>query len=383
MSERLDELVMSRRVLVAVGAGGVGKTTTAAALGLAAATRGRRVLCLTVDPARRLAEALGLERMSSDEQQIDAARCERAGIPMRGSLAAMMLDTKRTFDELILRHASTPEHARRLLDNRLYRYVSASLAGTQEYMAMEKLVSVQRDARFDLIVLDTPPTTNALDFLDAPNRLVEALDSPTMRWIVQAFQSTGKVSFNLLARSAGAVLRGIARITGAGFLEALSEFLAELNELFGGFKERARQVESSLRSPEVAFILVTSTGPTSIQEVLFFSERLAQGAMPRGAFVVNRFHPPPPCSNTVPGEGDIAAAITERRLPLESNGARRVIRAHADAVKLADLDAFHVGALRDRVESDVPIVRVPELTTDVHDLEGLNAVADILMRGGV
>jgi len=385
MTERLDQLVMSRRVLVAVGAGGVGKTTTAAALGLAAASRGRRVLCLTVDPARRLAEALGLERMSSQEQQLDPARCRSAGVAMTGSLTAMMLDTKRTFDELILRYASSPEHARRLLNNKLYQYVSASLAGTQEYMAMEKLVSVQRDARFDLIVLDTPPTTNALDFLDAPHRLVEALDSPTMRWIVQAFQSTGKASFNLLARSAGAVLRGIARITGAGFLEALSEFLSELNELFGGFKERAREVESSLRSPDVAFILVSGTSPTSIQEVLFFEDRLAQSSMARGAFVVNRFHhrPQPSSANRSAEEGDVASEILARHMLVDAGAAARVIRAYADSTKLAALDAVHVEALRRHLNDQVPVVRVPELTTDVHDLEGLNAVSDLLMAGGV
>jgi anion-transporting ArsA/GET3 family ATPase len=382
MSETLDRLVMTRRVLVAVGAGGVGKTTTAAALALAAAARGRRVLCLTVDPARRLAEALGLERMSSEEQRLDPSRCEREGITMKGSLTALMLDTKRTFDELILRYASSPEHAQRLLSNRLYRQLSASLAGTQEYMAMEKLVSVQRDERFDLIVLDTPPTSNALDFLDAPRRLVEALDSPTLRWIVQAFQSTGKVSFNLLARSAGAVLRGIARITGAGFLEALSELLSELNALFGGFKQRAGEVEASLRSPHVAFILVTAPAPTSIQEVLFFDERLAGGAMPRGAFVVNRFHPLP-ASDAAPKESDVVATISEKGLALGGDAAPRVMRAYNDFVRLAALDAIHVGALHRLVEGDIPIVRVPELTTDVHDLRSLNAVADMLMRGGV
>ncbi len=201
-TETLEQLVMSRRVLVAVGAGGVGKTTTAAALGVAAASRGRRVLCLTIDPAKRLAESLGLERMSSEEQEVGPELFAKAGIPFAGSLTAMMLDTKRTFDDLVVKHSSSPERAQKLLSNKLYRYVSTSLAGTQEYMAMEKLVSVQRDPRFDLIILDTPPTANALDFLDAPMRLIEALDSSTMRWFLQAFESTGKLSLNLLARSA-------------------------------------------------------------------------------------------------------------------------------------------------------------------------------------
>ena len=165
MPETLDQLVMSRHVLVVVGAGGVGKTTTAAALGVGAARRGRRVLCLTIDPAKRLAQALGLERMMGEEQVVTDAFAPPEG--PRGSLTAMMLDPSATFDDLVLRYSPSPERAKKLLGNKLYQYVSRSLAGTQEYMAMEKLVAVQKDPRFDLVILDTPPTTNALDFLDA------------------------------------------------------------------------------------------------------------------------------------------------------------------------------------------------------------------------
>ena len=203
MPESLDRVSCLGRVLVAVGAGGVGKTTTAAALGVAAARRGKRVLCLTIDPARRLAEALGLQTLSAEEQAVAPELFQQAGMPLQGSLTAMMLDTKRTFDELVVKHSSSTERAQRLLGNQLYRYVSTALAGTQEYMAMEKLVAVQSDPRFDLIILDTPPTANALDFLDAPARLAEAIDSAAMRWFIQAFESTGKLSLNLLARSAG------------------------------------------------------------------------------------------------------------------------------------------------------------------------------------
>ena len=383
VADSLAQLVMSRRVLVAVGAGGVGKTTTAAALGVAAAARGRRVLCLTIDPAKRLAESLGLERMSSEEQPVGAELFARAGIPMRGSLTAMMLDTKRTFDDLIVKYSSTPERAQKLLSNKLYQYVSTSLAGTQEYMAMEKLVAVQKDPRWDLVILDTPPTANALDFLDAPERLVGALDSATMRWFVQAFESTGKLSFNLLARSAALVLRGIARITGGGFLEAVAEFITELDDLFGGFRQRARMVESALRSPEVSFVLVTSPAPMSIQEVLFFSDRLGDADMPRGAFVVNRFHLPPPSASSPPSERDAAEAIAARGLHLEDEAPSRFVHAHADAVRLAGLDALHVQALAKRTDGDVPVIRVPELASDVHDLKELGHVAEMLMGGGV
>jgi anion-transporting ArsA/GET3 family ATPase len=381
--ETLEQLVMSRRVLVAVGAGGVGKTTTAAALSVAAAQRGRRVLCLTIDPARRLAESLGLRTMSTEEQAIPPELFARAGVPIRGSLTAMMLDTKKTFDDLVVKYSSTPDHARRLLSNKLYQYVSTSLAGTQEYMAMEKLVAVQSDPRFDLVVLDTPPTANALDFLDAPERLAEAIDSATMRWFVQAFQSTGKLSLNLLARSAAVVLRALGRVTGGGLLESMAEFITELNDLFGGFKQRAQMVEAALRSPEVAFVLVTSPAPMSIQEVLFFSERLAASRMPRGAFVVNRFRLPPPGADAPPTQRDAAEAIAARRLALSDGASARLVHAHADAVRLAALDARQVSQLGAEANEGVPIVRVPELASDVHDLARLGEVAAQLMTGGV
>ncbi|HWL88348.1 MAG TPA: ArsA-related P-loop ATPase, partial [Polyangiaceae bacterium] len=276
MPSPLESIVDTRRVVITVGAGGVGKTTTAAALGVAAAQRGKRVLCLTIDPARRLAESLGIARMSTEAMDIDPERFVAAGAPLRGSLTVMMLDTKRTFDELIRKYSSTPERAERLLQNKLYQYVSTSLAGTQEYMAMEKLIAVKDDPRYDLICLDTPPTSNALDFLDAPERLVDALDSAAMRWFVEAFQSTGKLSLNLLARSASVVLRAISKITGGTFLQDVAQFITELNDLFGGFKERAARVQATLRGEDVAFVLVTSPSPVSIKEVLYFSGRLEE-----------------------------------------------------------------------------------------------------------
>src|SRR4051812_42939616 len=379
--ETLASLVESRRVLVTVGAGGVGKTTTAAALGVAAARRGRRVLVLTIDPARRLAASLGIQRMSTEAMDVDPRRFDAVSYPLKGTLTAMMLDTKRTFDDLVIKYSSTKEHAQKLLNNKLYQYVSTSLAGTQEYMAMEKLVAVKNDPRYDLIVLDTPPTANALDFLDAPERLMEALDSATMKWFIEAFQSTGKLSLNLLARSAAMVLRGIGKITGGGFLEAMAEFITELNDLFGGFKHRAQQVQKAMRSPEVAFVLVTSPAPMSIQEVLYFSERLEEHNMPRGAFVVNRFRLPPKLAGRGIPAVDIDAAIASHGLKLEDDAAARLQKAHEDATKLAQLDAFHVRALdaRSNGRRAIPIVRVRELASDVHDVGLLAQVAELLV----
>jgi anion-transporting ArsA/GET3 family ATPase len=381
MPESLSALVLSRRVIIAVGAGGVGKTTSAAAVAVAAAREGRRVLCLTIDPARRLAEALGIAEMRSEAHLVDPALFRAAGVPLKGSLTAMMLDTKRTFDDLVIKYSSSKEKADKLLANKLYQYVSTSLAGTQEYMAMEKLVAVKNDPAYDLVVLDTPPTANALDFLDAPERLMSALDSATMRWFVQAFESSGKLSLNLLAKSAAVVLRGLGKITGGGFLEAMAEFITELNDLFGGFKQRAKIVQEALRAPEVAFVLVTSPAPMSIKEVLYFSERLVEHSMPRGAFVVNRFRVPPLRAKEGVTAEQAKEAIAARGMTLEDGASERLARAHADQVRLAALDALQVRALAS--DGSVPVVRVPELASDVHDLRLLSQVADALMAGGV
>lgn len=378
MASPLADLIDTRRVLITVGAGGVGKTTTAAALSVAAARRGKRVLCLTIDPAKRLAESLGIQQMATEAQDIDPRRFEDAGVPLKGSLTAMMLDTKRTFDDLVVKYSSNKDKAQQLLNNKLYQYVSTSLAGTQEYMAMEKLVHVKSDSRYDLIVLDTPPTANALDFLDAPERLVDALDSATMRWFTEAFQSTGKLSLNLLAKSAAVVLKGIGKITGGGFLEAMAELISQLNDLFGGFKQRAKSVQRALRTPEVAFVLVTSPAPPSIQEVLYFSERLKEHDMPRGAFVVNRVHQPPRLPKETITPTQIASALNQRQLRLEEDAPGRVAQAHHDASKLAALDAHHVRLLE---SPGVPIVRIAELPSDVHDLGLLNQLADALVSG--
>ncbi len=376
-SESLRKLLATKRVVITVGAGGVGKTTTAAALAVAAAQGGRRVLCLTIDPAKRLAQSLGLERMTSEAVQIDPARFAAIGAPLNAALTIMMLDTKRTFDDLVVKYSSSPEKAEALLSNKLYKYVSTSLAGTQEYMAMEKLVAVKADPSYDVIILDTPPTANALDFLDAPERMIDALDSAAIRWFTEAFESTGKLSLNLLARSAAIVLRGLGKITGGGFLEAMAEFISALNDLFGGFRTRAKSVEQALRSPDVAFVLVTSPAPMSIQEVLYFSDRLVESQMPRGAFVVNRIRQAPPALGGADA-GSVARALVERQVTMDEDGPQRLLQAHCDAVKLAELDEQNLAALATRAGAGVPIVCVPELASDVYDARLLSQLAAVM-----
>lgn len=245
---------------------------------------------------------------------------------------------------------------------------------------MEKLHAIKNDPRYDLILLDTPPTANALDFLDAPERMVDILDSAVMRWIVSAVQSSGKLSFNLLTKSTAIVLKGIGRLTGGGFLQDLAQFLSELHDLFGGFKERAREVSAGLRASDVAYVLVTSPEPMSIQEVLYFSDRLSEQNMPRDAFVVNRVH-----ARRVPTEDPsvVIDALRRRGIVLEEGGAMRVVRAALDEASRGELDAKQLEVL-DRVLSEAPDrpirVDVPAYAKDIHDLEDLAQVARVLVR---
>ena len=367
------------RVVVCVGSGGVGKTTTAASLALYAAMSGKNVLCLTIDPAKRLANSLGLKMMSGDEQQVDPELFKQAGLSASGSLRAMMLDTKRTFDELVERYASSKERAQRILDNRLYQYISTSLAGTQEYMAMEKLHAVRQNTAYDLIVLDTPPTTNALDFLDAPEKLVQAIDSPAMRWFMQAFSGAGKIGLGLMGRGAGLVMRGLAKFTGGEFLDSVARFISDINDLFGGFTDRARSVSQALRSRDVAFVLVTSPDPLAVREAVFFADKLAEHGMRQAATVINRVTPL--LAEPHGSEQEVRAALTPRVPDVLSATAleEKLWRALDDERMRAVTDRGEVERLRALTQNAGLYVEVPTFEEDVHDLGALARVAAHLM----
>ena len=371
-ADSLLPLLSGKRIVVCVGAGGVGKTTVAAAIALGFASRGQRVLCITIDPAKRLADSLGLGAMNTEEQLVSPDLFSAAGVTVSGSLTVLMLDTKRTFDDLVARHASSPEARDRIFDNRIYSYVSTSLAGTQSYMAMEKVLLVRQDPRFDVIVLDTPPTSNALDFLDAPERLIEAIDSAAMRWLVQTFEKSGRFSLNLVARGVALVLRGLGRLTGKGFLEHLAEFVAELNDLFGGFRERAAVVAKEFRSPELSYVLVTSAAAAAIDEVSHFSARLREQGMRAAAVVVNRLQPWPG-----PAAADaVQAAARALGLTLSGPALSGVLQAAADDRTRAQFEGHQLPVLAPVLGPEPhPLFRVPVLAADVHDVRSLSLVA--------
>ena len=370
--DRLQRLTATRRVVVCAGAGGVGKTTIAAALSLSAAGRGRRVLCLTIDPARRLADSLGLTLAPGVEAEVAPERLAAVGASTAGSLSVAMLDPKQTFDDLVTRHASSPEAAQKILQNQFYRHVSTSLAGTQSYMAMEKVLSVLKSGRYDLIVLDTPPTSEALDFLDAPERLVEALDSPAMRWLVQAIQPTGGFSMQILARGVAALLRTMGRMTGRGFLEDMAAFVGELNELFGGFKDRASEVSRAFRAPDFGYLLVAAPSGPALEEARFFSERLRKSGLRADALVLNRVHAP---AAPTPAD-DIASLLAERGLSLQPE---QLLKAQADEQARARTEAPEIEKAR-RIFPAENLWFVPVMAGDVRGLADLAKVSRALVR---
>jgi anion-transporting ArsA/GET3 family ATPase len=370
----LSTLLLERRVVVVAGAGGVGKTTIAAALSLAAAESGRRVLCLTIDPAKRLFDRLGLDPSSDAEQRVDPASFRAAGLSLGGELTVVMLDTKRTFDDLVRRHASSPAAAERILNNEFYEYVSTQLSGTQAYMAMEKVLSVLGDQRYDLLVLDTPPTADALDFLDAPGRLIETLDSPALRWLGDVFERSGRLSLNLVAQGVAFVLRTLARLTGRGFLERLSEFVSELNQLFGGFRERAERVAAAFRRPEFAYLVAASPAPGALDEAAFFVERLTRLGLRASGLIINRVRPG---GGTKPALADLERELA-RRLPSSSADlAARVLLAQDEEIALGALDRKAVEGRRAGQfgPERVPwVVEVPAFADTIHDIAALIAV---------
>ncbi|MFZ5894183.1 MAG: ArsA family ATPase [Myxococcota bacterium] len=377
----LQRLASERRVLVVAGAGGVGKTTVAAALGLAAAARGLNVLCLTVDPAKRLLDRLGVDGSDVAEQVLDPTRFEAAGIHVKGRLSVSMLDTKRTFDDLVRRHASSPEVAQRILANEFYEYVSSQLAGTQAYMAMEKVLSVLEERRYDLVVLDTPPTSDALDFLDAPERLIETLDSAALRWLRDAFERSGRLGLNWMARGVSLVLRGIARLTGRRFLERLAEFVGELNELFGGFKERAERVARAFRGPEFAYLLVATPVSESLDEARFFAERLARTGMRADGLIVNRVRAE---IGAAPALSSLRARLAQLGFSASPDLAERVLRAREDEAQLVASERGSLAAARASgsalAAERIPLtLELPAFPASVHDVAALVSVCRHLM----
>jgi anion-transporting ArsA/GET3 family ATPase len=369
-----------RKVICCVGSGGVGKTTTAAALALRAAMEGKRALVLTIDPARRLANSLGLREMGNEETRIEPAHFAAASLAPRGEMWAMMLDLKHTWDELVKRQARSPKQADAILGNQLYQTLSTAMAGSLEYMAMEKVYEVYTSGRFDLIVLDTPPTSNALDFLHAADRILDVLDNNAMRVVLGPMLKAGRFGFKLLAAPSGLVLRTLARFTGSDFLRDLAAFMMAFEGMYEGFKDRAARVKALLASRDAAFVLVTSPNPLTTQEALFFHRALEPDGIRTAAVVVNRVQRDPRRHGGPDNLAALREALQLAQIKDQNQLAERLCQTLTEQAILADLDRREVERLRQTL-GGVPLFTVPRLRRDVHDLAGLWQIDEYLADG--
>jgi len=380
---RLVDVLLERRILVCVGSGGVGKTTTAAALALAAARRGKRTLVLTIDPARRLAGSLGLAALGHQVQQVDPALVRRGAPSDKGELWAMMLDQKQAFDEVVGRHAKDPAAVKRILANPVYAQISGSLSGAQEYAAMAKLHDFDRTGEWDLIVVDTPPTAHALDFLDAPKKLSEAIDSPAIEWF-RKLQGEGGSRWSLVGKTGAFVLKRLAKFVGSKFIDDLGVFFTEFNDILGGFRQRAEETFALLRQPRVGFVLVASPEPMAVREALAFHDRLTTAGMPFVGFVINKVYPSRPIATSGsrieealaahPGIATLALSGTSRTM-----AAQALLAAHTEIETLASADQRAVELLRTAGGPAAVLVEVPLQHNDVHDVDRLVALERFLL----
>jgi anion-transporting ArsA/GET3 family ATPase len=364
----LMAVVRERHVVICAGPGGVGKTTCAAAIALQGARLGRRACVVTIDPAKRLADALGLETLTNEAKPVAFASLGpqdgRAGQEGRGTgeLWALMLDTKTTFDEVVMRNAGSEEQAQAILDNVVYRNISGALGGTQEYMAMEKLYELHQEGRFDLIVVDTPPTRRALDFLDAPGRLLRFLDNRIFRLLMMPTRA----GLRAVGLATQLFLRTVSRVVGGEVVADAVAFFAAFEGMEQGFRERAAKVDELLSDDRTAFVLVAAPRRDAVAEAIYFGDRLRESSGEVAALVVNRMFPnfgpvPPGLEGADPPDPLVAALGTNLR----------------ELDRVADREEQHVDTLTGHLPG-APVIRVPFLPDDVHDLDGLTELGQWL-----
>lgn len=356
----IPELLEGKKVCVCAGAGGVGKTTTSAVIALGMAARGLRVAVVTIDPARRLANALGLEELENEPRQVPPDRLQKHGLDIQGELWAMTLDPKRTFDELIDRLASTPERAAEVKANRVYRELSTAVSGSQEFTAVSKLYELAHEQDFDLLVLDTPPSRNALDFFDAPGRLTTFLEGRGLK----AFLRPTGLGLRVLGVGAGPLLGGLRKITGIDLVADLTTFFGLLGDMTENFSARAQEVETLLHAPSTAFLLVTSAQREPIEEGIWFRQTLQSSGLPFAGVVVNRFH------HDRGDSIDPDALRASLASLLDPDLAAQVAANWSDYHVLAARDAANVERLAAELDGE-PLLLVPQLDDDVHDITGL------------
>ncbi|MBN8868408.1 MAG: ArsA family ATPase [Solirubrobacterales bacterium] len=367
----VEQVIAGREIVICAGSGGVGKTTTSAAIALGMAARGKKVCVLTIDPAKRLADSLGLKELGNEASKVDPKLLREQGVDPEpgGELWAMMLDAKETFDALVARHAEDAEARDRVLNNRIYQQISGALAGSQEYMAMEKLFELHSEGRFDLLVLDTPPSRNALDFLDAPKRLTQFIEGKSLQVFIRPTGLAARVA----SRGTGVVLSVLKRIVGFDLLADLSEFFTAFSGMIDGFQDRAHRVSALLGDDRTSFLIVCGPQGEPIEEAVFFHSKLVENGMNFGGVVVNRVRYR--LGTHQVKVGDLAKRIDAEIDDGDLSG--RLARNLAEYDVLAVRDQKNIEQLRDAMNGE-PVIRVPYLDTDVHDIAGLCQINQFL-----
>ncbi|MDP1849037.1 MAG: ArsA-related P-loop ATPase [Solirubrobacteraceae bacterium] len=361
MSPGIGERLEGKRICIVAGSGGVGKTTASAALALGLAASGKRVAVVTIDPARRLADSLGLEELGNEPRLVDASVLAGHGIEMRGELWAMMLDPKATFDALIAKLAPDAATREDVLGNRIYAQLSSAIAGSQEFSAVAKLYELDRDGGYDAIVLDTPPSRNALDFLDAPDRLTDFFEGRALKLFLVPTGIAGR----LLGAGSTVVFGILKKLTGVNLLEDMSVLLRSMGALIDGFRERAAAVKALLSDPATTFLIVTSPEREPVAEAIFFRQKLREARMPFGGLIVNRA-----AVLTEAEMADPAAIRAQLREPLGDALAAKVAKGAEDLQVLAARHAEAITRLQAELGEPDPIV-VPRLDGEVQDIDGL------------
>ena len=369
----LESLIEKKRLLICCGSGGVGKTTTAAALALKACMMGKSVIVLTIDPARRLANSLGLKTLGNLEKEIPREEFEKAHLNPKGKMFALMMDTKRTFDKIIEKYAPSEESKNSIFNNSLYQHLSGMIAGSQEYMAMEKVYELYQKNKFDLLILDTPPTQHALDFLDAPQKMSQAVSDSILKWFLKPSLFLGRTSLKIIEKSTRTIFKTFDHVMGFEFMQDLSAMLISTAGLLEGFKERAQEVSELLHDPKTAFLLVTAPQGMVVPEAVFFHEKIKEYKLPFAGFIVNRVYPK---LNIKSGLEDLKKKMKKAGLNAQETEALSDILSKYQ--HLVDQDQEHLDLLEERLKKKESITLIPYLESDVHDLSGLAKIGEYL-----
>ncbi len=366
-NDLMSKLLKDKRVVICCGSGGVGKTTTAAALALTGVAKGLKTLVLTIDPAKRLANSLGIESIDYQEREIPSTEFKKIALKPKNSLYAMMLDTKQTFDALIRRYATDEARANAILDNKLYQHLSNMMAGSQEYMAMEKLYEIVQERDYDLIVLDTPPSRHALDFLDAPEKMKKMIGDSVMRLFLKPSLFVSRAGFRLFDKSIRRILSSFDKVAGLDFLQDLSNLLVTTSGLLEGFQERAEKVQSLLHDPKTTFLLIASPQPIPLREADYFYKKIQEYQLPFTGFIFNR----------------VQEYDDEIPLPvgLSVNTQKEVKQVQGLFKKLSARDHREITKFKKKFSSKMDgylFESIPQMDHDIHDLSGLWELSQML-----